>query len=218
VAGRTLNLAADHDLVFNTSYNELWRKKYINTVGAGPADSQRALAWGSHASKLVKTLIENPRCRGSLASEDFERIVTWIDLNGPYYPSYASAYPENLAGRCPLDDAQLTRLEKLTGVSLRQQAEFSSNVGPQLSFERPELSPCLDKMTDKTDLRRLEAVEIIRAGKKSLAQKPEADLPGFQPCEMDQWRNEKYLARLQWERASREAIRSQQKRFEGRTE
>ena len=28
-AGKKLNLAPDRDLVFNTSYNELWRKKYI---------------------------------------------------------------------------------------------------------------------------------------------------------------------------------------------
>ena len=212
--GKTLNLAADHDLVFNASYNELWRKKYIHAVGAGPSDTQPALAWGSHASKLVKTLIENPRCSGSLTPQDFARIVTWIDLNAPYYPSYASAYPDNLAGRCPLDDAQLARLEKLTGVPLRQQAGFLSNPGPQVSFERPELSPCLAKFKDESDPERLESVEIIRGGQKLLAQKPEADMPGFEPCEMDQWRNEKYLARFQSEKANREAIRTDQKRFE----
>jgi hypothetical protein len=213
-----LNLASDHDLVFNTSYNELWRKKYINTVGAGPADTQPALVWGSHASKLVKTLRENPRCSGSLTPQDFDRIVTWIDLNAPYYPSYASAYPDNLAGRCPLDDTQLARLEKLTGVPLRRQAEFSSNTGPQVCFERPELSPCLAKLADQSDPRRLESIEIIRAGQKLLAQKPESDMPGFQPCEMDQWRNEKYLARQQVERANREAIRTAQKAYESQPE
>ena len=216
--GKALNLASDHDLVFNTSYNELWRKKYINTVGAGPADTQPALVWGSHASKLVKTLRENPRCSGSLTPQDFDRIVTWIDLNAPYYPSYASAYPDNLAGRCPLDDTQLARLEKLTGVPLRRQAEFSSNTGPQVCFERPELSPCLAKLADQSDPRRLESIEIIRAGQKLLAQKPESDMPGFQPCEMDQWRNEKYLARQQVERANREAIRTAQKAYESQPE
>ena len=60
-------------------------------------------------------LHSNPRCGGALSPEEFDRIVTWIDLNAPYYPSYASAYPDNLAGRSPLDDAQLARLEQLTG-------------------------------------------------------------------------------------------------------
>ena len=44
--GKALNLASDHDLVFNTSYNELWRKKYIKLSGAGPADTQPALVLG----------------------------------------------------------------------------------------------------------------------------------------------------------------------------
>jgi hypothetical protein len=71
-------------------------------VGAGPAEHQPAYAWGSHASKLGRTLLE--RYRERLTSEEFERVVTWIDLNAPYYPSYASAYPDHLAGRSPLDD------------------------------------------------------------------------------------------------------------------
>jgi hypothetical protein len=70
-------------------------------------------------------------------------VVTWIDLNAPYYPSYASAYPDHLAGRSPLDDQQLARLEELTGVPLRRLAGHRSNRGPQISFDRPELSPCL---------------------------------------------------------------------------
>jgi hypothetical protein len=150
-----------------------------------------------------------------LSPEDFDRIVTWIDLNGPYYPSYASANPDNLAGRCPLDDARMERLEKLTGLALRQQAGFSSNLGPQVSFERPELSPCLARFDDKSSSQYLEALQIIRAGQELFGQRPEADMPKFQPCEMDQWRNDKYLARQQAEQASREAIRQDQKRFEG---
>ncbi|MBC8391483.1 MAG: hypothetical protein H8E17_02805, partial [Deltaproteobacteria bacterium] len=37
----------------------------------------------------------------NLSAEDFNRIVTWIDINGPYYPEYESAYPNNPVGRCP---------------------------------------------------------------------------------------------------------------------
>ncbi len=206
-AGRTLNLAPDRDLAFNTSYNELWRKKYLHVVGAGPSETQAARSWGSHASKLVATLLNNPRCGSSLIPEDFDRIVTWIDLNAPYYPGFASAHPDNLAGRSPLDDRQLSRLEELTGVPFRQLASYGSNRGPQVSFDRPELSPCLAQITGKTDAKYNEALALIRAGQTNLVARPEADAPGFQPCERDQWREQKYVAHQQTERGRRAAIR-----------
>jgi hypothetical protein len=37
--------------------------------------------------------------------------VTWIDINAPYYPTYAGgAYRNNPYGRSPLSDAELNRL------------------------------------------------------------------------------------------------------------
>jgi hypothetical protein len=213
-AGKTLNLAPDCDLVFNTSYNELWRKKFIRVVGAGPPETQTPYTWGSHASKLVRTLRENARCGGTLSPEEFDRIVTWIDLNAPYYPSYASAHPGNLAGRSPLDDKQLARLEELTGVPLRQLAGHSSNRGPQISFDRPELSPCLEKLIESAGPKYSEALQLIRAGQQLLADRPEADKPGFRPSERDQWREQKYVARTQTEQRNRAAIRNGLKLYE----
>ena len=207
-AGKLLNLAADRDLVFNVSYNELWRKKYIHVVGAGPADTQAPRAWGSHASKLVPFLRRRLEPAGTLTREEFDRVVTWIDLNAPYYPSYASASPNNLAGRSPLDDRQLARLEQLTGVPVRQLAGHASNRGPQVSFDRPELSPCLAGLTDKAGTNYLAAVALIRQGRQQLAERPEADQPGFQPCAVDQWREAKYQDRLRREARNREAIQS----------
>jgi len=213
-AGQALNLAPDRDLVFNTAYNELWRKKFIKVVGAGPPETQAAYSWGSHASQLVATLRNNPRCRGDVTATEFERIVTWIDLNAPYYPSYASAYPDNLAGRSPLDDKQLARLEELTGVPLRRLADHGSNRGPQVSFDRPEVSPCLDQLTEKTGPKYQEALALIRAGQELLAKRPEADMPGFLANERDQWRDQKYLARMQREARNRAAIRQGVKLYE----
>ncbi len=213
-AGRVLNLAGDRDLIFNASYNELWRKKYIRVVGAGPPEIQAAYAWGAHASKLIATLRASPRCGGSLTPEDWNRIVTWIDLNAPYYPSYASAYPENLGGRSPLDDRQLARLEELTGVPLRQLAGHANNRGPQISFDRPELSPCLDRLREQADSNYRDALALIREGAHTLARKPEADAPGFEPSAIDQWREVKYQARQQREHQNREALRTGTKHFE----
>jgi hypothetical protein len=213
-AGKVLNLAPDRDLVFNTSYNELWRKKFIRVMGAGPPEIQPARSWGSHASKLVTTLRANSRCGGALNREELDRIMTWIDVNAPYYPTYACAYPNNLAGRSPLDDAQLARLEQLTGAPLRQLAGHASNRGPQVSFDRPEVSPCLEKLRDRDAPRYQEALAIIRAGFEMLARRPEADRPGFQACPLDQWRQEKYLARQRMEERNQEALRKGQKSYD----
>jgi hypothetical protein len=212
-AGNKLNLAGDRDAVFNTSYNELWRKKWIRVVGAGPAETQPAFSWGSHASRLVSFLRETPRCGARLLPEDWDRIVTWIDLNAPYYPSYASAYPANLAGRSPISDGQLQRLEQLTGAKIRDSAGHGNNTGPQISFDRPEVSTCLAKLS-KNSAEYQEAVAIIRAGQESLSAKPEADMAGFQPAERDQWRDAKYLARQRVEAANRQAIQDGKKLFD----
>jgi hypothetical protein len=213
-AGRMLNLAGDRDLVFNTAYNELWRKKYIHVMGAGPSEIQAAYSWGSHASKLITFLRATPRCGGALSPEDWDRIVTWIDLNAPYYPSYACAYPDNLGGRAPLDDKQLARLEELTGVPFRQLADHGNNRGPQISFDRPELSPCLAQFSAPANPKRQEALALIRAGAERLARQPEADAPGFQPSAIDQWRNAKYQARQQREQRNRQARQSGAKQFD----
>jgi hypothetical protein len=214
-AGSILNFAGDRDLVFNVSYNELWRKKFIRVVGAGPPETQPAYSWGSPASKLTATL-KRWLADGRLTREEFERVVTWMDLNAPYYPTYACAYPDNLAGRSPLNDGQLARLEQLTRVPLRQLAGHNSNRGPQITFDRPDLSPCLNSFTNKTDPAFQEALAIIRAGHDRLARQPEADAPGFQPCPTDQWREEKYLTRQKTEQRNRESIRHGEKAYDGR--
>ena len=211
-AGKVMNLAADRDLVFNTAYNELWRKQFIKVVGAGPAEVQAARSWGSSASKLGQVLLQ--KYRGQLTAEEFDRVITWIDLNAPYYPTFASAHPDNLAGRSPLADAQLARLEELTGVPLRRLANHAENRGPQITFDRPELSPCLARWSDKTSAGYQEALALIRAGRDALAATPEADAPGFTPCATDQWRQRKYLTRQEQEQRRRAALRAGEKVYE----
>ena len=183
-------------------------------VGAGPSDTQPARSWGAHASPLVKTIRSQPRCGGALSAEDFERIVTWIDLNAPYYPSYACANPGNLSGRSPLDPKQLARLEELTGVPLHTFAAHGRKAGPQVCFDRPELSPCLAGLASGDKSRYQEALALIVAGKAAQEKMPEADMPGFAVCEMDGWRQQKYLARQQQEQRSREAIGAGSKVFD----
>ena len=209
--GKKLILAGDRDLVFNASYSELWHKQLIKVVGAGPSEIQPAYSWGAHPSKLLQVLRTN-HAGVKLNSEEIGRIATWIDLNAPYYPTYATAHPDHLAGRSPLNDAELARLEQLTGVPLRAQADFRKNCGPQIAFDRPELSPCLASLKDSALYQ--EALTIVSAGAQRLADAPEPDAPGFVPCPMDKWREQKYLARRAQEARSRQALRGGQKTYD----
>jgi hypothetical protein len=204
-AGGMLNLARDRTNTFNTSYNELWRKKYIKVIGAGPADIQQPYSWGSHASRLVK-VIRAGHYDVKLTDSEFKTIVTWIDLNAPYYPRYDCAYPDNLTGRSPLNNKQLRRLSDLTKVPFTKIAAHNSNLGPQVSFDRPKLSPCLKKFKDHTDPEYLEALAIIEAGSKMLKNRPRAEMPGFRACTIDRLRQRQYMARQQIELRSRRSI------------
>jgi hypothetical protein len=209
-ASGKLNLAADRNPAFNTSYSELWRKGYVKVVGAGPAEILLAYSWGSHASKLVDALRQD-HYGVKLDKESFARIVTWIDINAPYYPTYASAYPSNPYGRSPLNDQQLTRLNQLLGIDLKDQQNVTAII-----FDRPELSPALTKFADKNDPNYREALATIQSGKEMLAKRPRADMPGFQPCETDQQREAKYVQRQQIELRNRAAIREGRKVYDDR--
>jgi hypothetical protein len=216
-SGKKLNLAPDRTLMFNAAYAELWRKGYIKCVGAGPAEIQEAYSWGSHPSKLIQEL-RSPKVTEhkdvKLSREELDRVITWVDLNGVYYPTYASAYPSSLNGRLPLDNAQVGRLGQLTGWPFAQQQSFSSSPGLDVSFDRPELSPCLEKL-DRNSPAYKEALAIVQAGKEMLAKRPRGDeLAGFVPCETDQRREAKYAERRQIELRNREAIRQGEKVYD----
>jgi hypothetical protein len=195
-AGETLNLAGDLGLVFNTSYVELRSKRWIRVVGAGPFEIQPPMSWGSHASRIMKILLEGHGQEEidrqvQLDPESFDRIATWIDINAPYYPSYAGgAYRDNAFGRSPLSQAELKRLNELTGSSLTDRKQLT-----QVSFTRPEKSPCLSSFSGTDDPGYREALAILREGARRLAVNPRPDMPDFElvsPTEIAQ--QEKYEA------------------------
>jgi hypothetical protein len=203
-----LVLARDRDQVFNASYIELWRKKYIASIGAGPMTTQPAYSWGSHPSKLVEVLRKGHQ-KIDLAPEDFDRIVTWIDINAPYYPSYAAVYPHNLGGRSPLDGNALHRLHGFTRASLDART-------PMISFDRPAMSPCLAGLKSKGDPNYVAALAIVQAGREALLKNPNPDIEGFQSCETDRKREEKYQSRRAVELSVRSAIREGRKVYDPR--
>jgi len=199
-AAETFILAGDLTRSFNVSYMELRRKNLVKVIGAGPAEIQEPYAWGSHASKLVRHLRKSATGK-RLSAEEFDRIVTWIDINAPYYPSYASAYRKNLYGRCPLGNKDLARLKELTGVNVRGRPH-----DPLISFTRPEVSPCLDQLRGQGGEPYDEALAIIRRGKRALADRPRMDMPGAELVGPDRERQAKYRRLLRREQAARRAI------------
>lgn len=208
-AGKKLNLAADRNLVFNTSYNELWRKRYIKVIGGGPAQVQKPYSWGSHASPLVRVLRNEHDTHDDVevTGEDFDRIVTWIDLNAVFYPDYATSYPNNPGGRSPIGNLHVTRLGELAGRDLGRQFGHASNQGPLVSFDRPEHSPILESFESVGTPQYVEALDIIRAGKENLANNPDVGMEGFELGGIDLWREQKYQHRRKIEQRYRETIR-----------
>jgi hypothetical protein len=212
-AGEVLNLAGDPGLVFNNSYIELRRKgglrweagghsTTIKAVDDGPPQVLPPYAWGSHRSILIDTIgKEHHGVR--LPAEAFDRLVTWIDLNAPYYGTYASAYPANLAGRSPLNDQQLERLRQLTGTSVGH--GDAEREGSRISFTRPHLSRCLSNLSPDSEAYR-DAVALIETGRTELAHRPRADMPGFTPAPLDLARQRKAQALRRIEQEARQAM------------
>ena len=216
-------LAGDKNFGFNTSYCELQSKGYTGAIGAGPAGHLPALTWGSHTSPLIELLkaghptagdADSPsKPRVQLNREEMDRLITWIDLNAPYYPTGFSARPGPAPGRNPLTDPQTQRFFKLTGFVRDDFLKADRYPGPQVSFDRPELSPCLTRIEDEKA--RAEALAILEAGKGSLQRLPRADMPGFSTLHRaDEDRRRHQQKYRQIEQQVRAAIRNGEKVFD----
>ena len=193
-----LVLAKDKNPFFNAAYVNLYVKKEITLIGGGPAQIQEPYSWGSHASKLTK-VIEGNHHDVKLSPKDKEILYTWMDLNGVYYPVYESAFDSTLAGRSPLYNYEIQELIKLTEVNIWDLNHHGRKLTAQISFDRPEVSPCLDKIrNDKQKYTR--AVEIIRTGQKRLKATPRGDIEkDLVPCERHKAQLRKYAERLKVE-------------------
>ena len=215
-AGKRLILAGDRNLYFNASYIDLQLpgQKAIYVVGGGPAEIQEAYSWGSHASLLTKIVTNqhHTHVKTDLSKEDQERIITWIDLNAPYYPTYESAYPNSLTGRSPINSTQLKRLSEITGIDFVSLNIFTRQERALITFERPELSPCLKKIKDKKLYD--EALAIITLGKENLENIPRCDMENFVPCKMDQLRMKRFNDLNSIEMMYREAIQKNKRMYE----
>ncbi len=240
--GKKLLLCGDRGPAFNVSYTELRRrspavwepkhatgpKPFICSVDAGPVKVLPPYSWGSHRSGLIDHLRKGHQ-DVRLDAESLERLVTWIDLNTPYYPTYAAYYRLHAFGRCPLGHPQLARLGALISAGPRGK-EFGWTTtkrysggrlshlimtrGSPINFTRPERSLVLQAFDSKDDPRYAEALAIIRAGADMLARHPRADMAGFQPCAEDAARLARHRRSGEIEARSRLAISQGRKVFD----
>ena len=111
-------LAGDKNFAFNISYNELQSKGFTGAIGAGPAGHLPALSWGSHTSKLIKHLKEGHLEENEIkmSKEEMDTLVTWIDLNAPYYPTGLSSRNAARMGRSPLSQEDVDRFFKVNRI------------------------------------------------------------------------------------------------------
>ena len=87
-----LDLSGGLTTLFNRSYENIvgkdlikvWRENQPKTGDASPIPPYTL---GSHRSKLI-TLIREGHEGVELSREEFIKLVTWVDANGPYYGSY----------------------------------------------------------------------------------------------------------------------------------
>ncbi|MHC4708140.1 MAG: HzsA-related protein, partial [Planctomycetota bacterium] len=205
-------LSGDKTASFNVSYMELWRKGYVGGLGAGPAGNLPPKIWGSHTSKLAKLLREGHK-NVKLDAESMDRLISWIDINGPYYPTAYCAYPSNPPGRNPLKPEETEILGELSGFSFDEIIAVYPSKGPLVNFTRPELSPCLNSLSKDSEEYR-EALALIRKGHERLKKRPRADMPGFVPWERDLTRMAHRKKYNEIELNSRLAIREGTLRYE----
>ena len=183
--------------LFSARFGGSPRLRLLPTAAVLPAKS-----WGAHASRLI-TVLRKGHAEVKLRPEDLQTLVTWVDLNAPYYPSYYCAFPDHLGGRSPLNPAEVKRLSELTGVNLAALSSHGALRQPWLSFDRPALSPALARIATNQPAARAEALALLQAGARRLHETPEADRPGFTPCAADREREAKYVRRRAVEQRNR---------------
>lgn len=190
-----LVLASDRNPFFNAAYVNIYVKKEVQLVGGGPAEIQKPYSWGSHPSRLTACLEESHH-GVRLSADEKETMCTWMDLNGVYYPVYETSFGENPAGRSPLTFDETDELADLTGLDFGQMGDFNRPQTAQISFDRPELSPCLDLVKDRPEAY-ARVLELIRLGGERLKATPRGDIESqLVVCERQARQLEVYKGRV----------------------
>ena len=97
-----LDLSPEPTNLFNVAYESLAQPRYVSFVFANDSSTLPLRPpgyYGSHASKLIEALRTTHADRVRLSPDEFERLVTWIDCNAPYYGTYTYSRKGTIGGR-----------------------------------------------------------------------------------------------------------------------
>ena len=109
----------------------------------------------------------------------------------------------------------MQKLCKLTGLNFGSLRSNGRGDRAQISFERPELSPCLGRIKGgKASPEYKQALAIIQTGAAAMKAKPRCDMKGFVPCEADRKRLEKFDRLDRIEQKYRKAIQTGKKLYD----
>ncbi|MBM3475438.1 MAG: hypothetical protein FJX75_19410 [Armatimonadetes bacterium] len=197
-----IDLCGDKTDWFSVSYDVLTRGhvSWIDTRNGNEANILQIdpLTWGSPASRLTKVLLsghpdQTGAPRVSLSAAEVRRVLTWIDLNVPYYSTYEMS-DESLEGGRRIYPPDLDA--KLSEVAARRCAACHANGVPRAGYvrlTRPEMNDFLAaplakaaggrgtcgevyKGPDDPDYAAL--IEAVKSAERRLIEKPRMDMPG----------------------------------------
>jgi len=186
----------------NRAYDTILAAKLISRSNVGDdAKVTPPLAFGSHKSHLIAVLRKAPHTeRVKLPQDDWLRLVTWIDANGPYHdgfinkrqpePPYDLAADRTLADqiaavhakRCGACHAP-AQVSRLDWVALRQPAASLFLTAP-LAREAGGAAKCKDAVYRDTSDPDYKAVrELVEAAARRAWALPRRDLRALQAQE-----------------------------------
>ncbi len=218
-APKRIDLTGGRTDYFNVSYECLARENqgrrgspYVSWIPTYNGQEWNILdvapkAWGSHQSKLADVVVsghpdEDGKPRVRLEDWERRRVLSWIDLNVPYYGSSETAYPTQTGCR-RLYPAKLDKV--LADVAARRCAEcHQGGKVPRRDWVRitePELNPFLIAplaksaggsercgravFKDQADPDYRAILATFEPIAEMLSNNPRLDMPGAQPsCEV----------------------------------
>ena len=196
-----IDLRADKTDAFSLAYENLL--PFVRTLGAQDVPVEvTPKSSGAIVSPLID-ILENGHHDVQLNTEEMDRLITWIDINGNYYGSYALTRPRGHLGRCVVETP--APLFEALGEDCLDCHEAAFNWRPTenryetsrsslVNLTHPEQSRLLraplakeagglgvhetDPFQDRDDPRYAASLEVIRSWAQELRKYPREDMPG----------------------------------------
>jgi len=201
-AGR-IDLSDDKTRFFNMAFDSLTLGGWVSTFNCNNGQEANILqiepyAAGSHQSRLIK-LIDDGHYGVALTPDERDRLVTWVDLNGPYYGTYELNWPDRYVGRDALPalgSIQQTLSERncarchSAGVGTDTQMnlthpQWSAVLTSPLPREAGGLGLCgKGNYAGPEDPAYQSILSVLTAAAEALRADPRMDMPGARPAKL----------------------------------